>query len=396
MKRIFNCYLVLSCLLFPLITQAGEEGSEIAFSGSGFLTIAAGRVLSGDEVQDFNGYQGPVFIADYGQGGVYESNDWSIKPVSKLGLQGTVTFNPQFLVTAQAVSRGTQNGELDIEWAYGNYNFDEKISLQLGRKRLPLFYYSETQDVGFSYPWIHLPPGQYGWEIVNYNGANLRHQSQFGSWSSSMEIFAGEETKNDNGYWKIYNGKNTRTDSRWSNIVGADLTLAQDWFETRIAYVQSVFQDRYEDPAALPPYDYSPAAMQKIYSLSFSLDQHNWVVRNEYLYMDRKEIGEQYYSFLLGVGYRAGKYLPMLTYNRYWMDLKPDHANPAVIDPADIDPLTVEGWSVLAFSLGYALTNTSVIKLQLDRWVDQNGPNFNGGVAYGNATLLTIAYDLVF
>ena len=76
MKRIFNCYLVLSCLLFPLITQAGEEGSEVAFSGSGFLTIAAGRVLSGDEEQDFNGYQAPIFIAVFGQGGVYESNEW--------------------------------------------------------------------------------------------------------------------------------------------------------------------------------------------------------------------------------------------------------------------------------------------------------------------------------
>jgi len=396
MKQSLSYCLGLLVLLFPLMSLAEEDGSGIGFSGSGFMTIAAGKVLSGDGARDFNGYKGPVFIADYAQGGVYEGNGLCLQPDTRIGVQGTVIFNPQLLLTGQAVLRATQSGKPDIEWAYGSYNFSEKLSLQLGRKRLPLFYYSETQDVGFSYPWVHLPPGQYGWEIVNYNGANLRYQDQWGSWSSSMEVFAGDETRYNNGYWKIYNGKNSRTDSRWSNIVGADLTLAQDWFEARIAYIQSNFQNRYEDTSLPPPYDYSPAAMQKIYSLSFSVDKQNWVVRNEYLYVDRRDVGEQDYSFLLGAGYRMGKYLPMLTYNQYKMELNPDHANPALVDPASINPLAVEGWSVLALSLSYALTNTSDIKLQLDRWIDQNGPGFNGGVAYGNATLLTLAYDQVF
>ncbi len=396
MKRTYNFWLALVVLLLPVTVHAEEDENGVSFSGSGFLTIAAGKVVGGDAASDFNGYQGPLFIADYAQGGVYEGNELCLKADTRIGLQGSAIFSPQFLLTGQAVLRATRSGKPDLEWAYGSYQFNDELSLQLGRKRLPLFYYSETQDVGFSSPWIHLPPGQYGWEIVNYNGANLRYQGQWGNWTNSMEVFAGAETKEDNGYWKIYNGKNTRTDSRWSNIVGADLMLAQDWFETRIAYIQSNFQNRYEDAAAPPPYDYSPAALQKIYSLSFSVDQHNWVVRNEYLYMDRKAVGEEDYSFLLGVGYRAGKFLPMLTYNRYKMELNPQHANPALTDPASIDPLAEEGWSVLALSLSYALTHSSDIKVQLDRWIDQNGPNFNGGVAYGNPTLLTLGYDLVF
>lgn len=394
MMRVSSCALVLLLLLFSL-AQAEEE-TGVSFSGSGFLTLAAGKVLSGDGPRDFNGYKGPIFVADYAQGGVYEGNEWCFKANTRLGLQGTAIFSPQFLLTAQAVLRAARDGKPDLEWAYGSYQFSEQLSLQLGRKRLPLFYYSETQDVGFSYPWTHLPPGQYGWEIVNYNGANLRYQGQWGNWSASLEAFAGDESRANNGYWKIYHGKYTRTDSRWSNIAGADLMLAQDWFETRIAYIQSHFQNRFEDPAVLPPYDYMPAAMQRIYSLSFSVDRQHWVVRNEYLYMDRKDAGEEDYSFLLGVGYRAGKFLPMLSYNRYQMDLNPANANPAVADPAYIDPLAVERWSVVALSLSYALTNTSDLKLQLDRWTDQNGANFNGGVAYGNPTLLSVGYDLVF
>lgn len=396
MKRIILSFFAVQLLFFSLLLKAQDDEGSVKFSGSGFLTVAAGKVVGGDAEQDFNGYHGPMFVADYGQGGVYESNEWSVRPDSRLGLQGSVIFNPQFSLTAQAVSRGIRNGEMGLEWAYGSYSFNDNVSLQLGRKRLPLFYYSETQDVGFSYPWVHLPPGQYGWEVVNYNGANLRYQSQWGSWASTLEVFAGDETRDDNGYWKIYNGKNTRTDSRWSNIIGADLTLAHDWFETRLAYIQTDFQDRYEDPTAAPPYTFSPAVKQKIYALSFSVDYQQWVVRNEYLYMDRRDVGEEDYSFLLGAGYRMGKFLPMLTYNQYKMHLQPESANPALIDPTTIDPSAVEAWSVVALSISYALTNTSDIKVQLDRWIDQNGASFNGGVPYGNPTLLTLAYDLVF
>lgn len=382
----------IAMLLFLFSASAlaqGEEGG-VKFSGSGFLTLAAGKILTGDAPQDFNGYRAPMFVSDYGQGGVYENNGWSINPDSRLGLQGTATLSPQFSVTGQVVLRGAKNGKLDLEWAYGNYNFDDNLSLQVGRKRLPLFYYSETQDVGFTYPWVHLPPGQYGWEIVNFNGANLRYQTQWSDWSSSMEVFAGNENQSNNGFWAIYNGKNTRTDSKWSNIVGADLTLTRDWFDSRVAYIQSDMQNR------LLPSDFTPKARQKIYTLSFSIDYRHWVVRNEYLYIDRKPIGEEDYSLLLGVGYRIGGYLPMITCNKYKMRLTPAYANPGVIDPATVDPLVAEAWTTLALSLSYALTPTSDVKVQLDRWKDQNGPGFNGGISYGNARLLSVSYDRVF
>lgn len=386
----------MAALLLSLSAHAQDEAGSIAFSGSGFLTLAAGKIIRGDAPQNFNDYQAPIFVADYAQGGVYENRGWTLKPDSKLGLQGTASFSPSFSITGQIVARGAADGNIGLEWAYGNYQINDHLTFQFGRKRQPLFYYSETQDVGFTYPWVHLPPGQYGWEIVNYDGANLLYRDQWGNWATSMNFFAGNETRTDNGFWKIYNGKNTRTDSKWSNIVGADIALARDWFEARAAYIQSDMQNRFEDPASPPPYDYSPKARQKIYTLSFSADHQHWVVRNEYLYMDRRAVGEEDYSFLLGIGYRTGKYLPMITYNRYRMHLAPADADPGVINPASIDPLSAEGWATLALSLSYELTPTSVIKVQVDRWKDMNGPNFNAGMPYGNATLLSVSYDMVF
>ena len=392
----------MAAMLFAVPAARGEQQlGGIGFSGSGFLTMAVGKVIKGDMPQDFNGYSAPMYVADYAQGGIYEHNGWTIKPDSKLGFQGTMTVNPRFSATAQVVSRGTKSGGLNLEWAYGSYVINDKLTFQFGRKRLPLFYYSETQDVGLTYPWIHLPPGQYGWEIVNYNGANMLYRDQWGEWTSSMNFFAGDETRKDNPYQKIYNGRFTRTDSKWSNIRGVDMTLTHDWFEARAAYIQSGTQDRFEDPETGPPFEFSPKAKQKIYSLSFSADHRNWVVINEYLYLSRKQVGDEFFSVLLGVGYRMGKYLPMVTYNRYRERLTPGDADPSVTDPATIDPKAHEGFWTLGYSLRYSLTPTSAIKVELDRWYDQNGPNFNIGaggstVPYGNARLFSVSYDMVF
>lgn len=390
-----RCFILCTLCSLGGVAHAEQENG-IRFSGSGFLTLAAGKVLGGDAEQDFNGYRAPLYVADYAQAGVYESGRISMRPDSRLGLQGMAQFGADTSITGQVVSRGAHGGKVNLEWLYGSHNLNDKLTLQLGRKRLPLFYYSETQDVGFSYPWAHLPPQPYGWEIVNYNGVNLLYRDQWGSWASSMNFFAGNETREDNPFWKIYNGRNTRTDSRWSRILGADLSLSRDWLELRGAYIQSNFQNRFEDPAQSPPYDYSPKAGQKIYTASLAIDYRNWLLRGEYMYMDRTSIGEEDYAQLLGVGYRIGKFLPMLSWANYRMKLSPGKADPALIDPAGIDPTSAEAHSTLALTLRYDLTASSALKLQVERWRDRGNPNFNGGVPYGNPRLLTVSYDLVF
>jgi hypothetical protein len=134
------------------LSLASFASQAVDFSGSGFLTLAAGKML--DSKQD-----DAYFVSDYGQAGIYEKGDsWKIGPDSKLGLQGTATFNPQWSATAQVVARGAREGKVNLEWLYGSYNITDNLTLQFGQKRLPLFYFSESQDVGFTLPWVRLPP----------------------------------------------------------------------------------------------------------------------------------------------------------------------------------------------------------------------------------------------
>lgn len=397
------------------VSKAVDVGG-FDFTGSGFLTLAVGQMLNGSR-ERASDYRKPFFASDYAQAGVYDgrsSLQW--KPDSKLGLQGTVSFPDRRLsVTGQVVSRGARDGEVNLEWLYASLKLDEHFTVQAGRKRIPMFYYSDTQDVGFALPWVHLPSQLYGWEAVNYNGLNLAYQGQWGGWSSTVNLLAGSEAKKESGYWKIYRGKENRTDIQWKDIVGGDITLSRDWFETRLVYLQSRVRqknvsgtwdgaqiaglDSYgQDPLGLgstPESSYGPMGRQKIYGLTFNVDYHNFLVRSEAVFIDHnREMGYKDHAYILGVGYRFGKWTPMVTISDY-------HSQ--AIASGGADPDGQEATRTTSLVVRYDLTTSSALKVQFDSQKDRSGPNYtldgSGTVAgnrYGNARLLTVSYDMVF
>jgi len=406
--------LILAATLATSPTLAQVDGKYgLEFSGSGFATLAAGKMLGGSRTIASD-YECPCFISDYAQGGVYDGrSNLQWKPDSKLGLQGTVSADGgRMSLTTQVVARGARDSKMNLEWLYGSYKINDAVTLQVGRKRIPMFYYSDTQDIGVALPWVHLPPQLYGWDAVNYNGANLLIQKQFGDWSASSNLLLGHETLKDSGYYQIYSGRQNRTDARWKNIVGGDLTLSRDWLETRLVYLQSDTQTRITAKglwdAATGSYDGildddwypQPPFKQRIYGLAINADYNNWLVRSELIRIDRPGQNWRDYASIIGVGYRFGKWQPMVTHARYWGKAMADRAgNPP-------DPSILEIHYSMSLALRYDLSTSSAIKIQYDRQVDKSGPNWGPasdstsasglGPPYGNARLLTVSYDVVF
>ena len=110
-KTMMAALLAASLLVATGAAQAGESDG-IKFSGSGFLTVAAGRIFNGtsNSIDDARGYKGAGYVADYANDGVYEQGKgWMLGPDSKLGLQGSARFNDRFTITGQAVSRGARD-----------------------------------------------------------------------------------------------------------------------------------------------------------------------------------------------------------------------------------------------------------------------------------------------
>lgn len=400
MKPLQTTRLALKASVISTLLALAPAASAVEFTGSGFFTLAAGKVLSGSSKQNVMGYNCPCFISDYAQAGVYQNNGWDWKPDSKLGLQGTAKLSNDFSVTSQVVFRGARDGNPNLEWIYGSYKINDKLTLQVGRKRVPFFSYSESQDVGFTYPWVHLPPQMYGWEIVNYNGANLMYRDNWGDWAANVNILAGQETKKNVPYQEIYWGKNTNTDTRWGGLRGIEVNLSKDWFEARALYLETNTQSRGQATSLTiaDPNQWSDKAKRKTYGVSFSADYENWVLRSEFLYINARADYGGDRAQLYAAGYRFGKWLPMLTYANY---------KQFVLDkPGDFKhPDQAEGHSTVSLSLRYDLTSSSAVKVQLDHWQDHSGPLYNnmdtsnpfaGNTAYGSSNLLSVSYDKVF
>ncbi len=376
---------LLGSLSFSQHGQAVELGG-IEFTGSGFMTLAVGHVLGGTKDSGAtSGYKGPHFISDWAQGGVYEDDGLQFSPDSKIGLQGTAAFNSSFSVTGQVVSRGARDGKVNLEWLYGTYKINDHWTVQLGRKRLPIFSLSETQDVGLAYPWVHLPPDTYGWQVVNYNGANLMYSGQVGDWSVGANLFYGRETNKDTGYWKMYYGKDSKTNARWTDIIGVEGTASNDWFEARIGYFENNVENGIPDTSS-----YLPKYKQKIHTLGLAADRNNIIGRAEFYYGDVSAGGYKDYALSLALGYRIGKFTPMLTYSKYFLDYLPSSG----LGNAD-----EERHDTRAISVRYDLSTSSAIKVQFDSYRDLSGTTFRtttSNVAAGNVRLLTVSYDMVF
>ncbi len=385
-------WLVVATIGMTAMSSQAQEKPAVEFSGSGFLTVAAGKIVGGssDNAEtnpNYLGYKGPHFISDWAQGAVYENKGLQFAPDTRLGLQGSAVFGPGFSLTGQVVGRGARDGKVDLEWLYGSYKVNDNLTIQLGRKRLPILYYSESQDVGVSYPWAHLPTDLYGWQIVNYNGANLMYRDQIGNWSYTTTVFAGAETNKDSGYQKMYNGKDSKTNVRWTHILGGELALSRDWFETRIGYFQNDAENGVTGSG-----DYNPKYRQRIYTLGFVVDYGNWLIRNEYYVGDLSRVEEKDYAQIYAIGYRMGKWTPMLTYSNYHTRYR---VGGALFGYRREDE---ERHDTRSLSLRYDLSSSSAVKIQYDDYRDYSGASFHAGgtVATGNARLITLSFDKIF
>lgn len=387
--------LIIAIALF--CCAARGAAMDVDFSTSGFLTVTAGKMLGGSRDGALSDYRCPCFVSDYAQAGIYEGRgglQW--KPDTKLGVQTTMALPGTGLsLTGQVVARGARDGDGDLEWLYGAWRIDDRFTFQLGRKRLPLFYYSDAQDIGLALPWTHLPPQLYGWEAVNYNGINLLYRDEWAQWLATVSLFAGNESRRESGFWKTAYGRESRTDIKWENIVGGYLALARGDFEFRYSYLRSrslaitvtaawnAETNRYDD--ALIDADWLRFGRQSLHGIAFNLDIDGWLLRNEIVRINYPDLLYRDSAYLVAVGRRLGRWQPMLTHARY---------RAKSTDDANASEGSIIGHSTLALSLRYDLTDSSAIKIQYDRQREESGPN--SGLPKGNARLLTFSYDVVF
>jgi hypothetical protein len=372
-----NIFTALCAGVFLLGVHTTPAAADIEVSG--FLSIVGGKVLNGSlygPMPDNPGVICPCYIADYANFGTYDGA-WSFGAESRIGMQALAKLSDDFSVTAQVTARGT-DARAQLQWAYASYVLSPTWDLQIGRKRIPLYFYSDFQDVGVTYPWVGLPPEVYGWEAANYNGVSLRNRTAVGDVYLNSSVFGGSEEVRDSRYMQSY-GQH-RTDVRWNNILGVDLELSKGSWTLRGVAIQADTEFNDKDTPAN-----DSAERMKAYAIAANIDFNNWFVLSEIAtnarttkYGALQGLTITVPAVSIGVGYRRAAWTGFLNYSHY-QELS-----------SDTSILPNFDYRHASLTVKYDLSPRSVIKTQIDHY-------WEPGLTYsGAANVLRISYDRTF
>lgn len=104
------------------------------------------------------------------------SDTVSLKEQSLLALQPTYTVSDQFSLTGQFVGYSNSSRKSGTEWLYLSYQPNRRWQFRAGKMHMPLFSYSASVDVGYSYPWITPPIQVYNNYLPStFNGASASY-----------------------------------------------------------------------------------------------------------------------------------------------------------------------------------------------------------------------------
>jgi hypothetical protein len=249
-----------------------------------------------------------------------QTNDsWRGDQLSKFGAQLTYGVTDTVGLTLQTTAKAYgDEWKANLEWAYLSWQSTDNLMMRFGRLRTPVYMYSESIDVGFSYPWLRLPDEVYSQvQLSNYEGADIVYNLPLSFATLSFQL-AGGIAKNRDYY--IYDEE---FDIDYDNVFGSSVSLATNDFGTfRVGYVEAdidtdisgSFTDIFGNPgtASLLALDKDKG---KFTSIGYQYDNGTWLTANEWTSRVIENDGSNSTdSFYLMGGRRFGDFLAHVTY----------------------------------------------------------------------------------
>ncbi|WP_196157588.1 hypothetical protein [Reinekea sp. G2M2-21] len=163
---------------------------------NGFISVGGGMTLS----------EGQEYVTDPVNFGQY-TNELSIKPDTMVAIQTSSQVNDRLSATAQLVGFAgakqfvkfanaditvDRGFDVNFEWAYVNYELLDSVDLKVGRIRMPVFYYSSSLDLGYSYNWIRPPAEVYNLFTTSLEGMSVDYDISIGDWYGTATGYYGE------------------------------------------------------------------------------------------------------------------------------------------------------------------------------------------------------------
>ncbi|CBL43669.1 conserved hypothetical protein [gamma proteobacterium HdN1] len=209
--------------------------------GTAFFGVPA--AVSAKVQWDFSGF------ASYGVGRLsdsslelmnYSGGHWSSRSDSIVALQAIAQVGDRWSVTGQVVGKafsydGKSAWTPRLDWLFVSYEATPDLRLRVGRLRAPLFLFSESLEVGYSYPWVRPPLNMYAnllEPFSNINGMDVSLQKPIGDVENEFRMFAGtEKGKYRARKVSLDQSVGFSVQSKWRALT---LRYSYDWFRVSI------------------------------------------------------------------------------------------------------------------------------------------------------------------
>ena len=300
-----KCHLLsLAVCLASLPALAVEQG-EYQLNGFGTVGVT---------------HMGGESDLDYGMQG--QTNDgWRGDQLSKLAVQLRYGITDTLSVTGQLATKPTQDsweagpGNLYLAW-----QANDNLTLRGGRLGTPIYMYSETLNVGFSYPWLRLPEEVYSLvQLTSHDGGDVLYNRSTDIGALSFQVAGGQAIKRD------HYALDDIHDIDYRKVFAANLALSTDNFGTfRVGYAEADLQITVDEVITnvggaqeYRVFNALDAQKGKFSSVGHQYDNGTWLSAAEAvkLTIENDNDAETNAFYIMG-GRRFGDYLAHVTYGQ--------------------------------------------------------------------------------
>jgi Gram-negative porin len=361
--------LVVAALMAAPLAQASD------INISGFLSVGGGMVDDEKSVP----YDG------------YKEEDLTFER-NLLGLQFSGQVNEKITATAQLIARSEKQYEVSAEWAYLTWQASENGKIRAGRLRTPLYMYSDSLDVGYSYPWITAPNEVYYLPFNNVDGVDYYLNAALGSFDTSLQVYFGSYESD----FTFEDG--TEGFASLRNQMGVVGTLGKDWWNLRAAYHQVDLTVDINNPRlalaittiapSFAAYPFLPSRIAveddkgTFVELGFNIDTGLFVAAAEHVEFEVEDsvLAKNIRSYAM-VGVRLGDFLIHVTGSKSDDEVADLAAGIPVAPATETLIASLEGIAdtrkikrdVLGVGVRWDVTSGTALKLQLDNVDDLEG-----------------------
>jgi hypothetical protein len=275
--------LALGTVMAHADTTIDTIDQYVTFSGFGTLGVVHSDYSQADFIGNVVQPRGAGF------------KSWSATPDSDLGGQANFTLTDALSGVVQVLSRDEPNGQFrpTVEWANLQYEITSDLKVRLGRMVLPTYEHSDTQNVGYTLPWVRIPVEiAYTDAGLHSDGVDVLYRVKTGSVTQNLQVQWGR----------------TPVDLPGVEFTSTPAVVAvfSDTLQYGDASLRLVYQ-KYNGSGF-------PAVRLQVIGAGLTYDPGAWFVTGDSNYSQDKFFGNLFAWYVSG-GVRLGRFAPYAIYS---------------------------------------------------------------------------------